>query len=306
MVFNPGVEELERLPSLEVKYDNIQHLVDKVNLSEISSIRHSISSIVRVINDPRSTVKELKETIQLDPPLAARVLRTANSAYYSRSGNRTFTEIEQAIIWMGSATIRELALNQKVCEIFDEEEGPENYSRKALWRHSIAVATLAKSIFRKEFGLRGENAYAAGLLHDIGIIAEAQFLPAEFNSIIQYSRANTTDIALAEQEILGYDHAEVGAAICKSWGLPDELVAAIGGHYNPGKSNVKFSRIASTIYISNYFCKENGFGFGFAHVKDPQMFRECLDIMEVKPHALDIIFKSVKKDLNKMKEKGLL
>ena len=86
-----------------------------------------------MINEPRSTVMELKEVIQLDPPLAGKVLRTANSAYYSRSFTRTFIDIEQAIIWMGTEIIKELALNQKVCEIFDKDEEIEEYSRKALW-----------------------------------------------------------------------------------------------------------------------------------------------------------------------------
>ena len=216
--------KLNTIESLDIKTESIQSLVDLVNSSHISSIRSSVNAIIRVINDPNSTVRELKEVILLDPPLAARVLKTANSAYYSRSFTRVFADIEQAIIWMGSEIIRELALSQKVCEVFNKDEKIEAYSRKSLWRHSIAVALMAKMIYRKEFGLKGENVYVSGLLHDIGIIAEDQFLSKDFRNALILSTNKKIDITRAEFQTLGYNHAEVGEAIIDSWGLPPQSI----------------------------------------------------------------------------------
>jgi putative nucleotidyltransferase with HDIG domain len=299
-------EELIKLASREERYDKIQDLVDQVNLSDISSIRQSVSAIVRVINDPKSTVQELKDIILMDPPLAARVLKTANSAYYSRSFSRSFSEIEQAIIWMGTEVIKELALSQKVCEIFESEQVYDAYSRRALWRHSIAVALTAKAIYRKEFGLKGENAYVAGLLHDIGLIAEDQFMQKEFRYILRMAKSKNMDISEAECNLLGYDHAEVGGAICSSWSLPDELVAAITGHVNPARVDIKHSRLASALFVSDYYCQINGFGFGIVPPKNPDIYKDALDTTEIKPHALGLIFKSVEQDLTEMEEKGLI
>jgi putative nucleotidyltransferase with HDIG domain len=288
------------------KFEGIQYILDMVNLSDISSIKSSVNAIIVVINNPRSTVKELKEVIMLDPPLAARVLKTANSAYYSRSFTRTFSDIEQAIIWMGSEIIKELALSQKVCEIFDKDEAIEGYSRKALWRHSIAVALLSKMIYRKEFGLPGENAYVAGLLHDIGVIAEDQFFQEDFKRVLQLAKSKKISMPKAEYQVFGYDHAEVGQAMTYSWGLPGELALTIGHHNNPLKIKSEFSRIVSTLHVADHVCQAGGFSYGAVPVRDDDLFQECLNLMDVKPYALDLILKGVKQEISKMEDKGLL
>lgn len=298
--------QLQATGMLEQKVENIQYLVDLVNSSDISSIKSSVTAIVRVINDPLSTVKELKEVILLDPPLAAKVLKTANSAYYSRSFTRVFADIEQAIIWMGSEIIKELALSQKVCEVFDRDEKIAAYSRRALWKHSIAVAMMAKMIYRKEFGLKGENAYVAGLLHDIGIIAEDQFLQEDFKNVLKLSAGQKIDMAKAEMQTLGYDHAEVGEAIIDSWGLPKELIKTIGSHHDPLESRIEYSRIAATLYTADYICQERGLAFGAVPESDNQAFLECLDIIDVKPYALNLVFKEMKAEMAKMEDKGLI
>lgn len=106
---------------VEGKSEKIQDIVDMVNLSDISSIKRSITAIIRVTNNPKSTVKELKEVILLDPPMATKVLRTANSAYYSRSFTSIFSDIEQSIIWFGK-TFNELFPDTKKHFLEDDLE----------------------------------------------------------------------------------------------------------------------------------------------------------------------------------------
>lgn len=306
MMTTISFDDLTGLAAKGDKYDKIQDLVNQVNVSDISSIKQSVHAIVRVINDPSASVGELKSVILMDPPLAARVLKTANSAYYSRSFTRSFSDIEQAIIWMGTEIIRELALSQKVCEIFDHEQEYDVYSRRALWRHSIAVAVMAKAIYRKEFGLKGENAYVAGLLHDIGIIAQDQFLRESFVQILNKAREKSIDVTEAEREVLGFNHAEVGAAICTSWGLPDELAAAVRGHNNFLKVSDSHLKIAATLYLADWVCQANGFGFGLVPPQNLELYNKALGATEIKPYAIDLIFKSVKKELLEMEDKGLI
>lgn len=289
----------------EEKTGKISSLVDMVNMSEISSIKNTLNSILRVICDSNTTVKELKDIIQVDPPLAAKVLKTANSAYYSRSFSRVFADIEQAIIWMGFETIKELALSQKVCEIFDKDKAINGYSRKTLWRHSVAVAMTAKAVCRKEFGEKGENAYAAGLLHDFGIIAEDQFLRDEFRAVLHYSRDCNVDLATAETRCFGYNHAEIGEQIARSWGLPPELAASIGGHYEPEKQSKETLRCAAVQYVSDYICQENEFAYGAAPIHDTKKFDKCLKIMDVKPAAMGLIFQDVREKVKEMEDKGI-
>lgn len=301
-IITPGPPPLP----LEKKEEQLQAIVDMVNLSDISSIKITINAILKVISNDNTTVRELKEIIELDPPLAAKVLKTANSAYYSRSYTRTLMDIEQAIIWMGFEIIKELALGQKVCEIFNRDEAINGYSRKILWKHSIAVALMAKSISRKEYALKGENAYAAGLLHDIGVIAEDQFLRDPFRAVLHLSRNRKIDLPQAETELLGFNHAELGEAIAQSWNLPQDLIDSIGGHHLPLNRPPGNQRLTATLFVCDYICQENNLGYSPIPLHNPLLLDQCLYTMDVKPYAIHLIFKDVLQQMAEMEDKGLL
>jgi HD superfamily phosphohydrolase YqeK len=113
-------------------------------------------------------------------------------------------------------------------------------------------------------------------------------------------------MARAEIETWGYDHSEVGEAIIDSWGLPNELVVTIGYHHNPIESRIEYSRIASTLYIADYICQERGFAFGAVPESNNKIFQQCLDLIDVKPYAVDIIFKEMNSEIAKMEDKGLV
>ncbi len=287
----------------EEKHAILNHIVALVNQSALSSIRNVISGIIRIINDPKSTAKDLKEIIQIDPPLTARVLRVANSAYYAP--RKEISEVQQAIIWIGYDALKELALSQKVCGIFEKDESIGRYSRRLLWKHCVAVALLAKLIYRREFGDRGESIYVAGLLHEIGIIAEDQFFQDEFKHILGKSEHEKKNLTETEYELLGVTHTDIGNAICDNWNLPDELAFAIGCHHNPDEAPQQFSRIVSTLHIADYVCQERGLGYGDTPFPDKAVFRECLRRLDIQPHALELIVESMEQELEKMEGEGL-
>ena len=167
------------------KHEDLNRIVRLVDEGEggISSIKNITAGIIGIVNDPESSARDLKKLIELDPPLTAKILRVANSAYYAPK--KKISDIGHAIVNIGFNTVKELALSQKVCEIFNQKERIGGYSRVFLWNHSISTALLGKMIYRKEFGKKGDNIYVAGLLHDIGIIVEDQFLHDDFKLILK-------------------------------------------------------------------------------------------------------------------------
>ena len=286
----------------EEKHELLYNIIELINESDISSIKNVVSGLVKIINDPKSTAKDLKELIQIDPPLTAKILRLANSAFYSPRNK--IGEIHQAIVWVGYDAIKQLALSQKVCEVFKKDTSFEGYSRKSLWKHSLAVALFAKMIYRKEFGESGENVYAAGLLHDIGIIAEDQFYQDQFNIALNKSKNEKKNLIRAEHEVFGFEHTEVGKAIIENWQIPQEIGVAIGSHHNPDKSSQDFSKIARTLYVADYFCQEKDIGYGDAPFEDNAVFVECLRKLGVEHHALELIMEEVDQEIVKMEEQG--
>jgi putative nucleotidyltransferase with HDIG domain len=281
----------------------LKKIVQMVNKSEISSIRNTVVGITKIINDPKSSAKDFKEIIQIDPPLTARLLKLANSVYYSPQTR--ISEIQQAVIWVGYDALKELALSQKVCEIFVGDSTLEGYSRPLLWKHSVAVALLGKMIYRKEFREKGENIYVAGLLHDIGIIVLDQFCEEEFGLILSKTKTDNLNHIKTEKKVLGFDHTEVGKAMAINWNLPQALAEVIGGHHNPDNIAQEFVRAGSTLYVADYVCQQKGLGYSDAPIRDKGLFRRCLKRLDVTSYALDLIVEEVEQKLFKMEEQGL-
>ena len=263
-----------------------------------------MSGIINIINDPNSTANELKELIEIDAPLASKVLKIANSAFYYRGYH--VSDIKQAIIWIGYDSIKELALSQKVCEIFKKNLSIDGYSRASLWRHSIAVALFSKFIFRREFGEKGDNIYAAGLLHDIGIIAEDQFLHEGFSECVLKLRKEMKNFSEIESEVFNLTHADIGKSIARNWNLPEELVIAIGCHHNLIKIPEEYLRTVMTLHIADCFCQDNGIGFVEGFYKNNGSFKECLSRLKIQPCALDLIIKDVHQEIKKYTRAGIL
>jgi len=286
----------------ENKQEQLDKVIELVESSELASIKGTITGIVEIINNPRSNAKDLKEVIQVDPPLTAKVLRVANSAFYASP--RKINEIDQAVIWIGFDMLKEIALSQKVCEIFKGEELNGSYSRGLLWKHSLAVALLAKMIYRREFGERGENAYAAGLMHDIGIIVEDQFYKPEFTEIISASEDSEVILSEKENEMFGYNHADLGQVLTSHWSLPADLVAAIGHHHNPQGVALDYAKLSKTLYIADCLTHEYDIGFSGTVHYDEVNFRRYADNLELKSHALKSLVTSISDELKKMEDKG--
>ncbi len=282
--------------------DELYKIVELVNGSDISSIKNVVTSIVAIINDPRSTARDLRRVIQVDPPLTAKVLKLANSAFYAP--RTKIEEIQQAVIRVGYDAIRELALSQKVCEVFRQDEKIEGYSRSELWRHSLAVAVCGTLLFRREFGERGENMYVAGLLHDIGLIALDQFRAEAFKEALQQSIRTGSPSSGCEDEILGFNHGAVGGFILSDWRLPPSLCEAISAHHQPDEAPKEARRMAHTLHVADQGCMVSGIGMSRDRVEDEACFQKSMEALALEPHALEMILEDVHREIARMEDQG--
>ncbi len=290
--------------STHEKSVTLHDLVVRTDDSEISSIKRIVAGILEIINNPRSTAKNLKDLIEVDPPLTAKLLKTANSAYFS-SGKK-ISDIEEAVIWVGFDTLKELALRQKVCEIFSRGNPIGRYSRELLWKHCVSVAVLAKMICRREFCEKGDSTYAAALLHDIGIIVEDQFLHEEFKDILHMVEHDHVNIIDAECEMLGYNHAEIGHVLSTYWNLPDDIVRSIGGHHGPFQEPGTHSRMELTLFVANHLCHVNCIGYRDTPQTNVELYRRCLNALGLEEAVLDIIMEDLYREIERLEEQGML
>ena len=203
-----------------------QSMVD--NVMQLISLPEIYLRLQRVIDDPEHTREQVAEIVAYDPSLSARVLRIANSSYYSFP--REIETVSAAVGIIGELELRNLVLATTVagsmhkldCRGVDIDE---------FWLHSLRAGIIARLIARGRGGYNPEMLFLAGILHDLGILVIYQ-QNATLAAAVSRQIDNTHQLRdQAEREVLGFDHAEVGALLIDAWGLPRELAELARCHH---------------------------------------------------------------------------
>ena len=255
------------------KEDKLKKLLALIDDSEFATIKSIVSELIRLISDPKTNAEDLQAVVEKDPLLSTKLLKLANSAYYGSS--QVISDIKDAVVRVGFNNLKELALNQKVCQLFEDDDIIAGYSRALLWKHSVSVAIFGKLIYKDIFKEDSGNIYVAGLIHDIGIIIEEQFLMNEFFQILDDANSGEKSFSEVELNLLGYDHSDIGRAVAISWNFPEELSIAIGFHHSPEELGEEHSKLSITLYIADYLCHKEGIGYSYASNQDDAFFEAC-------------------------------
>lgn len=280
----------------------LENLALSAGHSEIASMGAVVNRIIEVIKSPRSNAMDLKGLIELDPALSGVILRRANSPYYSMK--RKLTNILDAIVCLGFDTVKELALSQKISQMFKQDTVVFGYSRQLLWVHSLAVALSGKLIFRREYRLRGDDIYTAGILHDLGIMIMDQFLKAQYHPVLEQVFKEKVNLREAERRLLGFTHEELGMRLMQSWNLPADFCRVIGYAERPSQAAGEEARLAKTLYICNVACQAGGLGYVENPQEDREAYLRCLEEQGLSEMAIELIMDEVKLEIERMREDG--
>ncbi len=242
-------------------------------IEEISTLPHIALRVMEVANDPDSSAADLKEVMESDAALSARVLRCVNSSAYGL--RERITNLQQAIAYLGLKQIRNLAVTASVSELFRSGDTIGSYSRSGLWRHLVSVGVGARLIALRRKLSGFEDAFLAGLLHDIGIILADQHLHRHFRRVIE-SLDGTCTLAEAEREILGYDHCVLGGRVAEQWKFPDLILDAVRYHHNSANYRGQQQTLLHCVEMANLICTLKGItSVGFKLVKvSPKAMRD--------------------------------
>ncbi len=201
------------------------------------------------------TTEEVARILALDPSLTARTLRLANSDCYGFP--RKVGSVELAVLVLGSGTIRDLVLTASVVQTL----APGDRALTKLWNHSMACGVAARALGeRVRYRLLGE-AYAAGLLHDVGAVLLRQQHPGRFDAALALASSQGQSLGEAERSLYGSDHSEVGGWLAERWGLPAEIVEAIACHHRPWEA-VRAPELTALVHIADSLA--DGAGYAWA------------------------------------------
>lgn len=224
-------------------------------ITEISTLPHLALRVMQVANDPEAGAAELKNVVEADAALSARVLRTVNSSAYGLQSK--ITNLHYAISYLGFNQIRNLAVTALVSEAFKQQSTVGRYDREALWRHIVSVGICARMLATRKRMPNFEDAYLAGPLHDFGIILEDQHLHAAFEAMI-HALDGTRLLNEMEQEYLGFDHGTLGLWVGRNWKFPLAVLSSIQYHHHSQKCLNEHLPIVQCVEVANFLCSFKG------------------------------------------------
>ncbi len=215
----------------------------------------NVQKILTLTRDADAAPKDLLQIIEKDPVITVKVLRVVNSAYYSLP--KQMTSINHAVVYLGFNTIKNLALSIAAIGILPSSN-EAGFDGQSYLLHSLATAAIARQLALQTDEADPSDCFIAGLLHDFGKVVFAQFMPGEFRKALEMSLWNSSSLHLALQQVIGTDHAVVGAMLARKWCFPGELVDTI--ECQTGAS-VKDTAMIACVFAANQISKKLAFGF---------------------------------------------
>ncbi len=248
-----------------MKNPYLESLLSRIN--DIPTLPASVLRVMQMIEDPFCSSSDLAKVIQADPAMAAKVLKLANSSYYGF--RQKITNIPQAVTLLGFATLKNTLLAAAVFDLF--RVAGTGFDLPALWTHSVTTATAAKLLAKRAKYPQSETAFTAALMHDVGKIILARFVPQGLAEIVGVIEKEHLAMYDAEKKVLGLSHPALGAWVLGRWGLPAPVVEAVEFHHHPTRAQNGFD-LAGIVYLANILAHRSGIGYsgdGLTREMDP-------------------------------------
>jgi HD-like signal output (HDOD) protein len=265
-------------------------LISEVNkLISLPDIYYRLES---AIESPNATVDDFSLLLSTDTDLCARLLRMANSAFYSFPAK--IETIDRAIGTIGFRQIRELVLMTSVIEAFNGVP-IDQVNMRTFWEHSVAVGVLARAMALHAGLAQSDRFYIPGLLHDIGRLVLYLQLPGLMAEIVPLAKSLEKRLYQYELEHLEYTHAEVGGRLLEMWKVPQSIFEPVFYHHQPLQAS-EFIQMTSAVHIADAWVNGEKFGTS-GELGTPVIQPEAFQIMGIQLHELDEIWTKAKEEI---------
>lgn len=247
---------LSRICALDVflKNEALQALASQ--MKTVPSVPMVYYRLVHVLQTPDTSIEEIGALVAQDPSLTAKLLQLVNSAFFGFS--RHISDPAEVVQMLGINTIRSLVLCLHAFSCFEKSPN-QVVSIGELWNHSISTGHAARQI--TQLAQAGppapDEAFVAGLLHDLGIIMLATNMPVQYQEAVALAREESIELWQAEQRVFGASHADIGAYLLGLWGLPVPIVEAVAFHHHPGRATHRNFTALTAVHIANVFQQQN-------------------------------------------------
>jgi putative nucleotidyltransferase with HDIG domain len=265
-------------------------------VGDLPPLPHVATRVIELMGNPNTNASDLEQIISRDLALTTRVLKLANSALFGRRG--MVSTLSRAIVLLGFKTVHSLVIAASTESIYSSSS--TRFKEMLLWEHAVAAA-LAAGYLARECRYRGvEEAFLGGLLHDIGKVVLDTNLGERYQGIVERVYNEGVTFIDAEEEMLGFDHAEVGSLVIRKWNLPDTLEEAVRLHHRAMRSLVD-PILCAIVSLANSACVKIGIG----PERLPELDLTRLDVtarLKILPDRLTQLLQTIESKLVEEKE----
>lgn len=206
-------------------------LIEKLSqCDDLPTIPAVALEVLRLCKSPDASFEQVEEVVRNDPVLTGRLISLANSAMF-RSAARAAT-VRQALVRMGTRAVRLVALS---CTVSAREpaRSATSFNVRRFWERSLVTAVAATAIEQHSSFQYAADAFTAGLLQDIGMLALNNAMGEDYEPVAELWAAGSMDICDVEQQHLGWNHTEVAGYLLGLWNVPDAVTQPIVAHHCP-------------------------------------------------------------------------
>ncbi len=254
-------------------------------IRKIPTLPEVMQEVLSTVASQHSSATDIGAILLKDQAMCFRVLKMANSAFYTQS--RRIFNIEEAVVVLGFDEIVQLMLATTMFTAFDTTRLGGSLNMYGLWKHSMATAVTSKMIAEK-VGKDAESnlAYTAGLLHDIGKLVLANYFPDDYAPV--FKKLETKDLFMYEAErlVLGFTHCDISEWLLEQWNFPEGLIDTITSHHMnvPEGHGVKSEILV--VRLANILCNQWEIGNG-GNTKAYSAQGEDYSLLDLDEHSLE-------------------
>lgn len=254
----------------------------------IESLPPMAVQLVTMLQDPTVPLDKVSRLIEHEPAITANVLKLANTATFGvRGGIKT---IQQALTRIGLRKTAELVMDVVLAPHAGKPVRGYNLAPGALWEHSVAVAIATDLLAEQCHAQPPIEAFTAGLLHDIGKLVLGHFVEVEFEPIGKLAFEQGLSFEQAEREVLGIDHAEVGAVLLDAWGIGGAVRDAVRWHHEPDEAPQETRSVVQLVHAAVQIVTSCGVGGGIDGCQY-QSSESALQVLDIQPKLVEQVLR---------------
>ena len=250
---------------------DIERIIREID--KLKPVSHIGDKIMEITSNPNSSLSELVNVVKYDQNITANLLRICNSAYFGL--RKRIESIKQAVALLGIEKVASLVVMGSSAHNFKKAHSGYDLKEGELWRYSVSSALMAQDLAERRHLKSISLIFTSALLKDIGKVILNEYVSDSFEDIIKLVQDKGLTFIEAEKEIIGIDHAELGARIGERWNFSPSMVNIIRNHHYPDKSPPNDLSIPIT-YLADSICMMIGIGVG----SDGLAYRYYQDVVD--------------------------